>query len=105
MAELETATVTEQENGTALNQRKSVYQTTTSEHEPLAGAVSTAVADVSRAEGEPPPLSECIDTDRLEALVDSLRDTNSGAVRFHYANFRVEIQSSGELTLWPRING
>lgn len=104
MSELENTNLTEQKQRTPIDQRKSVYQTTIDEAEPLADAIPTAVAAVSRDQGEPPPLSDCIEIDRLETLVDSFRDSSSGAVQFFYANYRVEIHWSGELTLWPQSN-
>lgn len=104
MVELENTGLTEQKKRTPLNQRKSVYQTTIGEDEPLADAIRMAVAAVSREQEELPPLSEYIDIDRLETLVDSFRDAKSGSVRFFYAHYRVEIQWSGELTLWPQSN-
>lgn len=102
VAELDHTNLTEREKRTPLSQRKSVYQTTIGEDEPLADAISTAVAAVSRDQEEFPPLSDCIDVDRLETQVDSFRDSDSGAVQFLYTNYRIEIQWTGELTLWPQ---
>jgi hypothetical protein len=104
VTESENTNLTEQKQRTPITQRKSVYQTTIDEDEPLTDAIPTAITAVSREQEEPPPLSDYIDVDRLETLVNSFRDSRSGAVQFFYANYRVEIQWSGELTLWPESN-
>lgn len=82
-----------------------IYQTTREDDEPLAVAIPMAVAAVSgREQTEFPPLYNAVDPDQLNALIDSLRDTEAGAVRFSYAGYLIEIEGTGELTLWTETH-
>ena len=82
-----------------------VYKTKRENDEPLAVAIPMAVAAVSgRAQADFPPLYNAVDPDQLDALIDSLCGTESGAVRFSYAGYLIEIEGTGDLTLWTRPN-